>query len=123
MSKIEMVMLCLAYALNRVPHVSEIQRAKQELSNVAPHSAYKVIRSARFLYQYMTADEILLFEDQVCMCMLSAINYRISLAVKEYSTLGYAICPRCGFVLDRDYQDYCTHCGQHLKWGKRQQRN
>ena len=119
MSKIEMVMLCLAYALERVPHISEIQKAKQELLNVTPHSVYKVIRSARFLYPYMTANEIALFEEHICTCMLSAINYRISFAVTEYSTHGYAICPRCGFILDRDYQEYCTHCGQHLKWGKR----
>ena len=58
-------------------------------------------------------------DDEAVVLMLSAINYRISFAVTEYSTHGYAICPRCGFILDRDYQEYCTHCGQHLKWGKR----
>jgi len=39
-----------------------------------------------------------------------------------YPVLDTAICPRCGFVLDDDYDEryhhepYCPHCGQRLIW-------
>ena len=57
-----------------------------------------------------TCDNIFL---AVCTCMLSAINYRVSLEVTEYNTYGCAICPRCGMAIDRDYQKFCSSCGQH----------
>ncbi|MCD8342517.1 MAG: hypothetical protein LUC87_10325 [Clostridiales bacterium] len=28
----------------------------------------------------------------------------------------YCICPRCGAVLEREYQGYCDGCGQRLDW-------
>ena len=28
----------------------------------------------------------------------------------------YPICPRCGVSFEYDYQNYCGHCGQRLKW-------
>lgn len=28
----------------------------------------------------------------------------------------YFICPGCGITLDRDFQNYCDRCGQHLDW-------
>ncbi|MBQ9686226.1 MAG: zinc ribbon domain-containing protein [Oscillospiraceae bacterium] len=117
MSRIEIVMLCLSYALDRVPHMSEIRRAKDELLAVDPGSVSKVIKSAQFMYPYMTEKEIATFKEQLCTCMLSAVDYRITLAVMEYNPHGYALCPRCGTPLDRDYQAFCDHCGQHLKWG------
>lgn len=116
MTKLETVMFCLAYALGRVPPLSEIRRAKNELANVSPRSVNKVIKSAQYFYLFMTEIEITLFKEQVCMCMLSAINYRIALAVTERNHRGYAICPRCNVSLERDYQSFCDRCGQHLKW-------
>lgn len=124
MTRIEVIMLCLAYALGRIPRLSEIRRARHELDNVNPRSVNMVIKSANFLYPYMTKSEISLFKKQVCTCMLCAINYRISLTVMEYNSRGYAICPRCGESIDRDFQPFCARCGQHLQWvsRKRQKR-
>lgn len=28
----------------------------------------------------------------------------------------YAVCPRCGSLLERDYAAFCDRCGQHLGW-------
>ncbi len=28
----------------------------------------------------------------------------------------YCICPRCGTVLEREFQAYCNGCGQRLDW-------
>ena len=28
----------------------------------------------------------------------------------------YSNCPRCGTAIERDYQKFCTNCGQRLKW-------
>lgn len=123
MTKTETVMFCLAYALDRIPPLSEIRRAKNELMNVNPRCVNKVIKSAQYFYQYMTEIEITLFKEQVCTCMLSAINYRIALAVTEHNHRGYAICPRCNTSLERDYQSFCEHCGQHLEWAGRKHKN
>lgn len=116
MSKMENVMLCLTYALGRIPALSEIHRAKSELLNVDPKSVRMVIKSSEFLFSFMAEREIALFKEQVCACMLSAVNYRITAAITERDSWGYAICPRCRAALDRDYQSFCDHCGQHLKW-------
>lgn len=31
---------------------------------------------------------------------------------------GYSICPKCGYALEREYQQYCDQCGQLLGWNK-----
>ncbi len=46
----ETVMFCLAYALERIPPLSEIRRAKNELMNVNPRSVNKVIKSAQYFF-------------------------------------------------------------------------
>lgn len=28
----------------------------------------------------------------------------------------YAVCPRCGVTMEREYQSYCDRCGQCLGW-------
>lgn len=41
-------------------------------------------------------------------------------AVRYYGneTAGYAVCPHCGYALDREYQKHCDQCGQLLGWKK-----
>jgi len=33
-----------------------------------------------------------------------------------YGALIFELCPTCGNALDRTYQNYCSECGQKLKW-------
>ena len=35
-----------------------------------------------------------------------------------YDNAGYAICPNCGYALEREYQKHCDQCGQLLGWKK-----
>ena len=35
-------------------------------------------------------------------------------ACPELST--YPLCPRCSLPMEREYQNYCAHCGQALDW-------
>ena len=35
-----------------------------------------------------------------------------------YTKTGYAICPKCGYALEREYQQHCEVCGQLLGWKK-----
>ena len=35
-----------------------------------------------------------------------------------FNKTGYAICPNCGYGLEREYQRYCEVCGQILGWKK-----
>jgi hypothetical protein len=28
----------------------------------------------------------------------------------------YPLCPRCGLIIEREYQCFCVHCGQALDW-------
>jgi len=47
------------------------------------------------------------------------IGYRLKAHISEVMMLsdgGYYICPRCKVTLERDFQDYCDRCGQHLDW-------
>ena len=39
-------------------------------------------------------------------------------AVKYYGKeiAGYPLCPRCGFGVEREYQNFCEVCGQRLLW-------
>ncbi len=47
------------------------------------------------------------------------LSYRRPLTVVERARLCssyYAVCPRCGITLERDYMSFCDRCGQHLDW-------
>jgi len=33
-----------------------------------------------------------------------------------YGTLIFELCPTCSSALDKAYQEYCSGCGQRLKW-------
>ncbi len=53
------------------------------------------------------------------------LRYRLPMAVTDtiyYGNRGrieeYPICPRCGAVLERELQAYCTGSGQKLDWGR-----
>ena len=35
-----------------------------------------------------------------------------------HANTGYAICPNCGYALEREYQKHCDQCGQLLGWKK-----
>lgn len=41
-------------------------------------------------------------------------------AVRYYNvdTTGYAVCPNCGYAMEREYQKHCEQCGQLLGWRK-----
>lgn len=39
---------------------------------------------------------------------------RLYLASQYY----YAVCPNCGYAMEREYQQYCEVCGQCLAWNK-----
>lgn len=47
-------------------------------------------------------------------------TYRVythkNLSSLETSEHVYPECPRCGVPTDRDYQRFCSYCGQRLKW-------
>ena len=50
-----------------------------------------------------------------------ALSYREPMKVREAccyhrSQNAYAICPRCGAPMEREYQSYCDRCGQALSW-------
>jgi hypothetical protein len=51
---------------------------------------------------------------------VSALGYRVGKTVSQYIVYEnghfYWICPSCDITIDRDYQSYCTSCGQKLKW-------
>lgn len=51
------------------------------------------------------------------------IRYREVMNVEEikvYQTgageIGYAVCPRCGITMEREYMNYCSRCGQRVGW-------
>lgn len=29
---------------------------------------------------------------------------------------AYPVCPQCGITMERDYQNFCSFCGQRLDW-------
>lgn len=50
-----------------------------------------------------------------------AISYRRKLPVSELQLCEadngvYALCPRCGATLRREYVKFCSVCGQHICW-------
>lgn len=46
--------------------------------------------------------------------------YRQPMPVRELARYRsgdtYPICPQCGSTMEREYQNYCDRCGQHLGW-------
>lgn len=42
------------------------------------------------------------------------LNYRVYIEGGKEEC--YPECPRCEKPTERDYQKYCSHCGQRLKW-------
>ena len=55
-----------------------------------------------------------------------AIRYRASKQVTSYysyedgtyGTMVFELCPTCNNAIERTYQNYCSECGQKLKWSK-----
>ena len=51
-----------------------------------------------------------------------ASTYRIPKSVTKIRIYrdksAYAVCPRCNSIMEREYQLYCSHCGQHLEWSR-----
>ena len=49
-----------------------------------------------------------------------AEEFRKSMLIKTFRHYRdgseYPNCPRCGTAIERDYQKFCTSCGQRLKW-------
>ncbi|MCD8159739.1 MAG: hypothetical protein LUE61_00825 [Clostridiales bacterium] len=56
----------------------------------------------------LTADQLLY---RLPMTVTDTISYK-----DRRRTEVYPICPRCGTVLEREYQAYCNGCGQKLDW-------
>ena len=57
--------------------------------------------------------------------IISALNYRIPKPVTEHiqyldsvvmGVYAIEICPTCDWPIAKNYQKYCSVCGQHLKW-------
>lgn len=51
--------------------------------------------------------------------VLDELSYRIHMRVESYVKEGlyyFSVCPKCGSILERDYQAYCDRCGQSLSW-------
>ena len=53
----------------------------------------------------------------------NAASYRIAMPIVEFATADYLCeetyyprCPKCKAFIDRDFQEYCSSCGQHLNW-------
>ena len=55
----------------------------------------------------------------------AALGYRQPMQVLElarYRSGGiFPVCPQCGSVMEREYQNYCDRCGQRLGWRKLRQ--
>ena len=60
-------------------------------------------------------------------CMPSTSHIKVELLIERsaevelvqylgYNKTGYAICPKCGYALEREYQQHCEVCGQLLGW-------
>ena len=50
----------------------------------------------------------------------AALGYRRPMQVRElarYRSGGtFPVCPKCGAVIEREYQKHCDSCGQRLGW-------
>ena len=52
-----------------------------------------------------------------------ALEYRRPMQVSEIMVIssacgetGWAVCPRCGMTMDREFMSFCDRCGQRLGW-------
>ena len=49
-----------------------------------------------------------------------ALEFRVPMPVTNILRLEYdgdfPICPRCHISLEREYMNFCDHCGQKLGW-------
>ena len=52
-----------------------------------------------------------------------ALQYRTPMRVREIMVFpdmrgrpAFAVCPRCGITMEREYMSYCDRCGQCLNW-------
>lgn len=52
-----------------------------------------------------------------------ALEYRRPMRVTEimvhssaWGELGWAVCPRCGITMEREFMSFCDRCGQRLDW-------
>ena len=52
--------------------------------------------------------------------MINSASYRLPMPVTHMiryaNSVRYSLCPRCGQVVEREYTEYCSNCGQHLSW-------
>ena len=52
--------------------------------------------------------------------ILDNFLYKEPLPVQEYISRFnndiFALCPRCNNVLEREFQNFCSSCGQRLFW-------
>lgn len=48
------------------------------------------------------------------------LSYRIFMEVNRLFTDAqgntFPLCPRCANIIDREFMNYCSCCGQHLAW-------
>ena len=56
-------------------------------------------------------------------CPEEAALYRTPMRVREIMVFpamrgrpAFAVCPRCGITMEREYVAYCDRCGQCLSW-------
>ena len=59
---------------------------------------------------------------------LQACSYRAPMMVREvmifshrFEKYGYYVCPRCQITVEREFMNYCDHCGQCLNWARYEQ--
>lgn len=51
--------------------------------------------------------------------VLRELSYRVRMRVEKCVKEGpyfFSVCPKCGSIIERDYQSYCDRCGQALSW-------
>lgn len=91
---------------------------RRQLDNKALSRLSKILRTAlrktchtakgkRFIKPYVKVQ--LLFEPRMEVELFRYLGFEKN---------GYSICPKCGYALEREYQQYCDQCGQLLGWNK-----
>lgn len=60
--------------------------------------------------------------------LLAGLRYRRPMRVSEIMEISdtrgktsWAICPRCGITMNREFMIFCDHCGQRLDWSMYEQ--
>ena len=70
--------------------------------------------------EFQMLDPTIILPPSVSYHWLEPPVWREPLLVTKYTRYrnGYVfpVCPRCGCILDREYQDFCDRCGQALDW-------